>query len=124
MDVYKSHTTKEHQADVSEMLTWEWNDFNDFVNKYMVLPNSAKYLSYFSNIEGLGLLVKNGLLDPNLVYDLQYISIIAIWEKFLPIVLEYRKVWSSPQLWITVEYLYDEMRRIRVERSHGETIVQ
>ena len=125
MDVYRSHTTKEHQADVSELLlSWDWNDFDDFKEKYMVPPDNAKYLSYFTNLEGLGLLVRNGLLDANLVYDLQYVSIIKIWEKFLPIVLEYRKVWSSPQVWVTVEYLYDEMRRIRIERSHGETIIQ
>jgi len=125
MDVYKSHTTKEHQADLSELLiSWDWNDFDDFNEKYMVPPNNAKYLSYFANLEGLGLLVRNGLLDANLVYDLQYVSIIMIWEKFLPIVLGYRKAWASPQLWVTVEYLYDEMRRIRVERGHEETTIE
>ena len=67
MDVYKSHTTKEYQADVAEMLNWEWNDFDDFVDKYMVSSSNAKYLSYFTNLEGLGLLVKNGLLDSNLL---------------------------------------------------------
>ncbi len=125
MDVYRSHTTKEHQADVSELLlSWDWNDFDDFKEKYMVPPDNAKYLSYFANLEGLGLLVRNGLLDANLVYDLQYVSIIMIWEKFLPIILEYREAWSTPQLWGTVEYLYDEMKRIRVERSHGETTIE
>jgi hypothetical protein len=103
------------------MLEWEWNDYDDYNDKYMKLPWFAQWLAYFSNLEGLGILVKNGLLDPNLIYEMQYNSIILLWDKFLPITLGVRNKWSSPQMWGTVEYLYDEMRRIRAERGHGET---
>jgi hypothetical protein len=69
-----------------------------------------------NRLEGLGVMVKRGLIDVNFIYDLMYGSIIMIWEKFLPIVLESRKN-RVPHLYKDVEYLYDEMKRIRDDRS-------
>ena len=117
MDVYKSHATEENQKTMIEMLRWEWKDYNDFDAKYGV-AGWAKFFSYMSQLEGIAFLVINGFLDPNHVYDLQYNSIIGLWEKFLPLTLESREIWSNPQSWSKVEYLYDEMRRIEGEREH------
>ena len=117
MDVYKSHVTKENQKDLVEMLRWEWKNYDDFEAHYGVL-GWAQYFSYMSQLEGIGFLVINGFLDPNHVYDLQYNSIIGLWEKFVPLILESREIWSSSQSWSKVEYLYDEMMRIQEERGH------
>jgi len=118
MDIYKHHSSKEHHEDLVELLNWEWDDNDDFYEKYG--DWNVQFLSYLSNLEGLGLLVRYGLLDSNRVYDLQYASIIRAWEKFLPVILEARDRLSAPQLWTTIEFLYDEMVRIRAERSHEE----
>jgi hypothetical protein len=76
MDVYKSHVTKENQKDMLEMLRWEWESYEDFESKYGV-PGWAQHMSYFSQLEGIAFLLMNEFLDPNLVYDLQYHSIIS-----------------------------------------------
>ena len=101
------------------MIRWEWKDYNDFEAKYGV-AGWAKFFSYMSQLEGIAFLVINGFLDPNHVYDLQYNSIIGLWEKFLPLTVESREKWSSPQSWDKVEYLYDEMIRIRDERGDSK----
>jgi hypothetical protein len=118
MDVYKSHVTKENQKDMIEMLRWEWSDYDEFEVKYGV-DGWAQFFSYMSQLEGLALLVLNGFLDPNHVYDLQYNSIIGMWEKFLPLTLESREIWSNPQSWGKVEHLYNEMVRIQEDRGHS-----
>jgi len=117
MDVYKSHVTEENQKTMIEMLRWEWKDYNDFEAKYGV-GGWAKYLSYMSQLEGIAFLVINGFLDPNHVYDLQYMSIIGLWEKFLSLIIESREIFSNPQILSKVEYLYGEMKRIQEERGH------
>ncbi len=123
MDVYKSHVKKENQQDMLEMLRWEWKDYEDFETKYGV-PGWAQHMSYFSELEGIAFLLMNDFLDANLVYDLQYHSIISVWEKFLPLTLESREIWSAPYTWDKVEYLYDEMRKIQAERGHEKAILK
>jgi len=112
-------------SDWIEMINlWEWDDYDDFMDKYgpSSLENFSKYGSYLNRLEGLDVLVKRGLIDVNFLYDLMYGSIIIIWEKFLPFIMEDRRRRNTPHLFADVEYLYDEMVRIREERAHLPTI--
>jgi hypothetical protein len=61
------------------------------------------------------------LIDPELVYDSQYATIIAMWEKFLPIVEELRIRQNASHLYEDPEYLYKEMIRMREKRGHPDT---
>lgn len=107
------------------MIEWKWEDFDDYHEKYQ-LPNNreamVKMAHYFASLEGMGVLCKKGLIDPELVYDSQYGTIIAIWEKFLPIVEELRLRQNAPQMYEDPEYLYNEMIRIREKRGHPDTL--
>ena len=122
MNIYRDHVSKENQADLNTILRWETESYDAFNEKYSSQEWSL-LLSYFANLDGIGTLVSKGLMDTELVYELQYVSIITIWEKFLPITVESRKRWSAPQLWVKSEYLYDEMVKIRDERGHVGTDV-
>ena len=117
MNVYNSHFSKENQKDVIEMMRWSVRNYNEMEDAHGA-KGWTQLMSYMSQLEGLSFLVKNGFLDVNLIYDIQYASIIGLWEKFLPITIEARDRWSMPQLWIEVEHLYDEMVRIRDEKGH------
>jgi hypothetical protein len=122
MSVYNNHISIPTATIWMEMI-WEWNwiNFEDFREKY-TYPNNMeahiKFAHYFASLEGLGVLCKKGLIDPNLVYDSHQISIILIWEKFLPIIEEFRLRFNTPQLYEDPEYLYNEMIRIRADRGH------
>jgi hypothetical protein len=122
MSVYRDHVSKENISDWIEMvMQWESDDYDEFVEKYNVpssLENHSKYGTLTGRLEGLGVLVRRGLIDVNLLYDLNYGSIIMIWEKFSPIIMEMRRRMNVPQFMADLEYLYDEMVRIREERAH------
>ena len=126
MSVYRDHVTKENISDWTEMVQqWEWTDNDDYMKKYGgVHKSNAMFGAYMNRLEGLGVLVKRGLIDVNLLYDLQYGSIILMWEKFQPIINERRRRINAPHLYKDVEYLYDEMIRIRDERGDKKIIPQ
>ncbi len=122
MSIYNNHISIPSMTIMQE-LQWEWNwkDYDDFVSKYS-LPNNmealVKFSHYFASLEGLGVLCKKGLIDPELVYDSQYTSIIHNWEKFLPIIEELRIRMNAPHLYEDPEYLYEQMITIREKRGH------
>jgi len=43
--------------------------------------------------------------------------VIEFWEKFSPIIVEWRRRYNAPQIYVGYEFLVDEMRRIRESRS-------
>ena len=75
----------------------------------------AKTLSLGAYFEGIGVLVKRGLLDPTLVDDLLSINIFEFWEKIEPLVIERRKRMNKPTSGEWMEYLYNEIRKIAEE---------
>lgn len=122
MSVYNNHISIPTMTILVEMMwLWGWEDFDDFRAKY-AYPNNieahVKWTHYFASLEGLGVLCKKGLIDPELVYDSQYASIIFVWEKFLPIIEEYRLRMNAPHIYDDPEYLYTELIRIRAKRGH------
>jgi hypothetical protein len=128
MNVYNNHISlPTHTITIELLHQWTWEDYDDFMTKYS-LPNNleanVKWSHYFASLEGLGILIKKGVIDPDLVYSSQYGSIITIWEKFLPIIEEWRKRTDSPHLYEDPEYLYNEMIRMRNERGHSPTITR
>jgi hypothetical protein len=119
MNIYNTFASKQYQKDRERMLRiWEFQGFDDFFMKYgpEVNPDDHAifdmFLIYF---EGIAVLVKRGLIDPNLVYDLIYGSIIGFWEKFEPVLLGLREMSESPKTLQDLEFLYLEMKRLAAE---------
>ncbi|MCX6653590.1 MAG: hypothetical protein NTY03_00560 [Candidatus Bathyarchaeota archaeon] len=44
----------------------------------------------------MGVLVQRRLIDPELIYDMKRIQVIEVWEKFSPILREWRRRFSAP----------------------------
>jgi hypothetical protein len=61
--------------------------------------------------EGAGVLVKRGLIDPSMVADLLAEEFFGFWEKFGPLIYEFRKKSNNPHLCENQEYLYKLLKQ-------------
>jgi hypothetical protein len=123
MDIWKVFSSKEYQKDREQMFyIWEFRDYEDFFKKYGPDVNPDEHAIFDMNCsyyEGIGVLVRRGVISPDLVYDLMYGSIIYFWEHFLPIFEGLRTRFASPIIFGDVEFLYNEMKRIRDSRGNA-----
>jgi hypothetical protein len=105
--------SREYKEATMETLSAEFNNYNDFVKKYGApfsknqVPVSLSIICTF--YEQLGVLVRNKLIDPDLVSQL--FSIALPWQKLKPIVEGMRKEYHEPRLYEWFEYLYNEMEK-------------
>ena len=121
LNIYDAYTSKQFHIDRAKMMhLWEWTDYDDFIAKYDsdVDPEArAIFDSILMWLEGLGTLVKRGLIDPELVHDLMYAFIINFWERHLPIFSHFREQ-HGPKMVEDLESLYDHMNRL--SEKHGK----
>jgi hypothetical protein len=92
--------------------------FEEFCNAYTMVgaegdieihADQGTLLHFF---EGLGVLVKKGLIDIELVEDLLSQRIIWLWENMIGPSMDYiRKITDDPKQYDSIEYLYHEMKR-------------
>jgi hypothetical protein len=73
----------------------EWDDFEDWQQKYGSRTNLQEFVNTFVRqatfYEGVGVLVEEGLIDINLVDTLLHNTIKLWWERMKPIYVELRK---------------------------------
>jgi hypothetical protein len=65
--------------------------------------------------EGVGQLLRDGLIDVRLVDAMYSDRVIRLWEKAFPIVLELRESYRNPDYYGNWEYLYDELKKRHLE---------
>jgi len=121
MPIYSKTTEKDFMKDNWEILDeWKWIDLDDFEKKYLDdRDNRAKFMACSDYFEGVGVLVKRKLIDPELVDDLVSSGIMRFWEKTGSVMKEWRLRHHTPQMNEHAEYLYNEVKRI-AERQHPE----
>jgi hypothetical protein len=100
---------------------WSWSDFDDYMAKYgkSNIDARTKMTVVFGFFEGLGIMVRRGLINADLVYEFNYNSIIGFWERYSPNVSALRQSFNSPQFYEPIEWLYGEMKRLQVAKGHG-----
>ena len=59
--------------------------------------------------EGLGLLVKQEMVNPDTVNELLGMVTLYLWDKFGPLLLKMRENVGVPTVWSNFEYLYHKM---------------
>jgi len=114
----------ETQQISGELLNYTWNDTQDFLNKYdsSVNPDSfAKRMALFNIFETLGYLLKQEVIDQELIYINGGNSVIFHWAKFKPILEEYRKIAYGSDMFAYFEYFAEEMWRIKHSRDPSFT---
>ncbi|MCW4040323.1 MAG: hypothetical protein NWE83_06195 [Candidatus Bathyarchaeota archaeon] len=120
MDVYNRWNTREIQIAYGNerfLILPQIQSFEDY--QRLVLDERAKgnldpwfygqiLITYF---EGLGMLVKQGLINIDTVEDLFAGRIIWFWDSFGWICEMRRKQLGDPKLYDSIEYLYDVMKQ-------------
>ena len=99
-----------------------YDNFDEFLQKYHVTANPEAYTDLMmlcAFFEGLGILVKKGLIDINLVEDLFSQRIMWLWEeKATPNVDRARQLTNDPTQFDSIEYLYNLMK----QRQHAPVV--
>ena len=113
-------TTKEGCKNYLEFISMEWKDYDDFEKKYGSDANPDSY-ALRETISGwlnkAGLLLRNGMIDKELLYDYYGFVPIGLWNKYSEIIHIQRELYATPELYRHWEYLYDEMIKIAAERG-------
>ena len=105
MNIYARFTDKEFLDMVNEIRQFDYIDFDDFEKKYGQYDRNKIY-AVAAVFEGIGVLVKRGLIDIRLVNDLMPLTIMSVWEKLEPILVEARSSdWGSRYAYKGFQYL-------------------
>jgi len=120
MQIYSQWSGSKYK-EWNEIRTWEWDDFDDFTKKYGDLESRNKRSSIGGYFEGIGVLVKEGLIPIRLV-ALFITSVTRVfWEKFGPITQEHRKRDNVPRIGSETEYLYRTLMKYVEEHPELKT---
>jgi hypothetical protein len=121
MELYRSSTTIEEMDRFWQLMALSWDDYDDFMNKWGPEINrgeaSARTVMY-NMFDGLGLLVKDRMVDVNTVYRLMGRRIIMMWFKFETIIKGLRdRNDPGPDYAENFEYLANVMIKMRHEKG-------
>jgi hypothetical protein len=122
MPIYAAFYSEWWHRALPSFLNATFEDYDDYEAKYGFQANPDANILHSrveSYLEGIGVLVKRGLIDPSFVDDLMSSAITMFWEKFGPSFLEYRVRMNYPQRGEYVEYLYNQIKPI-VDSQHPE----
>jgi hypothetical protein len=78
-------------------------------------------MALFSIFETLGYLIKQGVVDQELIYINGGNSAIFLWTKFKPILEEYRRIAYGSDMFTYFEYFAGEMWKIKSSRDPSFT---
>jgi hypothetical protein len=88
-----------------------WADFHDYDSAMRITGGERQVWSFlFCFYDQVGVLLRRGLIEFDLVDDLLGNSTRQMWEKVTPVILEARERWD-PRLYENFEFLYDEVSR-------------
>ena len=103
---------------------WEWDDVEDFWVKYGQAADEDAFITaievawYF---EGVGQLLRDGLIDIRLVDSMYSSRVIDLWEKFYPVAIYLREQGfgrENPDYYNNFEYLYTALKKRREKLSN------
>ena len=120
MQLERWQTSKEAWRDNEEWNNMEWNNYSDFEEKYGSDVNPENYVLRMirvGNYQRMGILVKHGMLDKNLAFDIMGQFVIQHWNRYGEIIKIQRELYDQPMNGIFWEYLFDEMVKIAEERG-------
>ena len=109
--------SEEGQRRYGELLNMEWKDYDDFEKKYgsdYNLDNYAKRMNVWKTYNTLGMLVREKLIEPEVLWRINDVNPCFMWSKFKDIIVEQRKRYGGDR-WgylSDFKFLNDEMLRI------------
>jgi hypothetical protein len=120
MQVYNQMNGPRYQEAIMMMVPFRFTGIKEFLEVFNFetekgLDNWRHITAIVSYYEGVGVLVKEGLLDIKYVALLMCGMTITLWEKFAPIAQDIREYTGSRRWASEWEYLYNELKRYLVE---------
>jgi hypothetical protein len=113
MQILNQFNTPERQKVHVEILSWEWKDPEDFVERiWSDKEKQAKFMYFGWLLEGVGILLYKNLIGIELIDDLISAVVISYWEKYRSIEVFFRERYNMPQNGEWTEYLYDEIVKV------------
>lgn len=127
MGLYETYRSPEFAHAWGEVMEQEYTDFDDYWEKYGTHVNREAWSNWQSvarAFHGMGVLLKRGLVDIDLVEELLVNIVLISWNKMGPILLGFREYTRSsdspfgglgsskryPQM-SGFEYLYNELKK-------------
>jgi hypothetical protein len=113
MQIFNQYTSLQLlESSLEIMAGWTWNDYSDFMQKYGPVNNPSEYsklLKIINYFEGIGILLKRGLIDKDIINDLMGEPLKAVWIKFEPIIVGLREANKVSSYWSNFEFLAKEI---------------
>lgn len=124
MRLYQSRHNPETHQRFWKLMGLEWEDFEDFRNKYGPDVNpeiAALRTSLWSEYDGIGLLVQDNMVDLDTVYRLMYQTIVMVWYKYETVIKGLREMDGGPGFgyYGNFEYLANELIKMRKESGYS-----
>ena len=117
MELFNKLTEKEMTRNFTEVLmVWKWKDPEDFFEKYGPEKHPDefwKFASSISNLENVGLFVKEKLVDKEWVANLVDYMVLEFWEKYEPIIIKMGQPFNNPCITPMAKYLYEQIKSMR-----------
>ncbi|MHA2303349.1 MAG: hypothetical protein ACXACD_20590 [Candidatus Thorarchaeota archaeon] len=122
--IYDNYRSIEHRRQSSEITRWEWEDLDDFFEKYGQMNNPEAWTLWTTKaafFNGIGILLKNNLIDIKLLDDLLTNSVYRHWNtmRMGAVLVEWRK--RIPNLRVEMGWISDSMYPDNVDGSTANT---
>ncbi len=115
MQLFAQYNNKDFMYDFAKVAyDVEYRNLEEWTRKYGS-TGDREYWASWARVgrffDGIGILVRRGLIDIDLVIDELRELILFSWDKMKPWVYEVRVEMKSPNTWGNFEYLAEETRR-------------
>ena len=112
MPLYSRVIDAEYRRHFSDIMVWEWSDYDEWERKYYENRDEwAKLMNVLNIQDWVSVLLERKQIDVGLVRDVMRESTIRFWERIEPIVKEFRVRWDLPRFGEGAEFLYREMKK-------------
>jgi hypothetical protein len=111
-DVMKDIQNENGLRTYFELLSYEWENYDDFEKKYGSENNpesAARRFASWSSDNSMGALVRRGIIEVSDVYDAGGLGIIWTWAKFKPIIEEQRRRYNGLNYLSDFEFLANSL---------------
>lgn len=118
--IYERMNSPEYWPQFQEVLhEWKWESYSEFVEKYgPANPKKWRQVWLVGGLwEHLGLLVRDGIIDPALVWHWCGAFPITLWNKLEPVINEYREREEPEPKGMVFEWFEDLIVLLRRERA-------
>jgi len=121
LELVRYMTDEKFSRAITDILwRWQWTDYDDYWSKYSPLndpdANVTRRLARDYYV-GLASLIRSGAASIEQVYELNPSGVTRYWEKIGSIAREFRRRNEYPDYLEPVEYLADEMEKLRKRRG-------